>query len=219
MQQETDLIGIRYLSLELNDGGLLEFYSNILLQIVVWFKPGWSSSSRVGNSWISLGRCWDYWESDLGSNWVSDCRQPAWCCEFSELFYLPVSNMFLHPALTCSLHFGSLTTSGLVYVIFLMPMWMKEIMYFIFKIPAFSNVEILCMTRIWCCKVSLPLCFWMQVAIFLIQRNRQALLGRSIDDVEMRRVINLLVADPVWFLFSCWPIRFGLVGIHEPCSF
>uniref|UniRef100_A0A7I4C918 Cation efflux protein transmembrane domain-containing protein n=1 Tax=Physcomitrium patens TaxID=3218 RepID=A0A7I4C918_PHYPA len=35
------------------------------------------------------------------------------------------------------------------------------------------------------------------VALFLIQRNRQALLGRSIDDVEMRRIINLLIADPV----------------------
>ncbi|KAG0555565.1 hypothetical protein KC19_12G178400 [Ceratodon purpureus] len=35
------------------------------------------------------------------------------------------------------------------------------------------------------------------VAIFLIQRNRQALLGRSIDDVDMRRIINLLIADPV----------------------
>lgn len=37
----------------------------------------------------------------------------------------------------------------------------------------------------------------MQVAIFLIQRNRQALLGRSIDDLDMRRVINLLITDPV----------------------
>jgi divalent metal cation (Fe/Co/Zn/Cd) transporter len=37
----------------------------------------------------------------------------------------------------------------------------------------------------------------MQVAIFLIQRNRQALLGRSIDDLDMRRVINLLISDPV----------------------
>ncbi|KAH8932155.1 hypothetical protein BDL97_19G058600 [Sphagnum fallax] len=35
------------------------------------------------------------------------------------------------------------------------------------------------------------------VAIFLIQRNRQALLGRSIDDLDMRRVINLLISDPV----------------------
>ncbi|CAM6019210.1 unnamed protein product [Sphagnum balticum] len=35
------------------------------------------------------------------------------------------------------------------------------------------------------------------VAIFLIQRNRQALLGRSIDDLDMRRVINLLITDPV----------------------
>lgn len=35
MQQEPDLIGIGYLSLQLNDGGLLEFHSNILLQIVV----------------------------------------------------------------------------------------------------------------------------------------------------------------------------------------
>ncbi|KAL2610442.1 hypothetical protein R1flu_029015 [Riccia fluitans] len=35
------------------------------------------------------------------------------------------------------------------------------------------------------------------VAIFLIQRNRQALLGRSMDDKDMMRVISLLSKDPV----------------------
>jgi hypothetical protein len=46
----------------------------------------------------------------------------------------------------------------------------------------------------------------MQVAIFLIQRNRQALLGRSIDDLDMRRVINLLISDPVpWKLLHLDP--------------
>jgi zinc transporter 9 len=44
------------------------------------------------------------------------------------------------------------------------------------------------------------------VAIFLIQRNRQALLGRSIDDLDMRRVINLLISDPVpWKLLHLDP--------------
>ncbi|BBN11950.1 solute carrier family 30 (zinc transporter), member 9 [Marchantia polymorpha subsp. ruderalis] len=35
------------------------------------------------------------------------------------------------------------------------------------------------------------------VAIFLIQRNRHALLGRSMDDKDMMRVITLLSKDPV----------------------
>ncbi|KAL3680156.1 hypothetical protein R1sor_023112 [Riccia sorocarpa] len=35
------------------------------------------------------------------------------------------------------------------------------------------------------------------VAIFLIQRNRQALLGRSMDDKDMMRVMTLLSKDPV----------------------
>ncbi|CAM6089164.1 unnamed protein product [Calypogeia fissa] len=35
------------------------------------------------------------------------------------------------------------------------------------------------------------------VAIFLIQRNRHALLGRSMDEQDMMRVLNLLSKDPV----------------------
>ncbi|KAI3804866.1 hypothetical protein L1987_26722 [Smallanthus sonchifolius] len=36
-----------------------------------------------------------------------------------------------------------------------------------------------------------------QVAIFLIQRNRHALIGRAIDDHDMRRVLEFLKNDPV----------------------
>ncbi|ONK79443.1 uncharacterized protein A4U43_C01F6420 [Asparagus officinalis] len=35
------------------------------------------------------------------------------------------------------------------------------------------------------------------VAIFLIQRNRHALIGRAIDDHDMERVLNFLKSDPV----------------------
>lgn len=37
----------------------------------------------------------------------------------------------------------------------------------------------------------------MQVAIFLIQRNRHALIGRAIDDHDMERVLHFLRNDPV----------------------
>ncbi|PHU14976.1 Metal tolerance protein C4 [Capsicum chinense] len=39
--------------------------------------------------------------------------------------------------------------------------------------------------------------FEMQVAIFLIQRNRHALIGRAIDDHDMDRVLQFLKNDPV----------------------
>lgn len=39
--------------------------------------------------------------------------------------------------------------------------------------------------------------FEMQVAIFLIQRNRHALIGRAIDDNDMDRVLQFLKNDPV----------------------
>lgn len=35
------------------------------------------------------------------------------------------------------------------------------------------------------------------VAVFLIQRNRHALLGRAMDDQDMRRVLDFLASDPV----------------------
>ncbi|KAF7008803.1 hypothetical protein CFC21_023486, partial [Triticum aestivum] len=35
------------------------------------------------------------------------------------------------------------------------------------------------------------------VAIFLIQRNRHALIGRAIDDHDMQRVLEFLKSDPV----------------------
>lgn len=41
----------------------------------------------------------------------------------------------------------------------------------------------------------------MQVAIFLIQRNRHALIGRAIDDHDMERVLHFLKNDPVQFIF------------------
>ncbi|KAJ0512821.1 putative Zinc transporter 9 [Helianthus annuus] len=43
-----------------------------------------------------------------------------------------------------------------------------------------------------------PLHAWWchQVAIFLIQRNRHALIGRAIDDHDMKRVLELLKNDP-----------------------
>lgn len=37
----------------------------------------------------------------------------------------------------------------------------------------------------------------MQVAIFLIQRNRHALIGRAIDNHDMERVLHFLRNDPV----------------------
>lgn len=37
----------------------------------------------------------------------------------------------------------------------------------------------------------------LQVAIFLIQRNRHALIGRAIDDHDMQRVLRFLKSDPV----------------------
>ncbi|KAK8965332.1 Metal tolerance protein C4 [Platanthera guangdongensis] len=36
-----------------------------------------------------------------------------------------------------------------------------------------------------------------QVAVFLIQRNRHALIGRAIDDHDMERVLQYLKSDPV----------------------
>lgn len=36
-----------------------------------------------------------------------------------------------------------------------------------------------------------------QVAAFLIGRNRSALLGRSMDEHEMQELIHLLKSDPV----------------------
>lgn len=44
-------------------------------------------------------------------------------------------------------------------------------------------------------------CLLSQVAIFLIQRNRHALLGRSMDEQDMMRVLNLLSKDPVSHCF------------------
>lgn len=41
--------------------------------------------------------------------------------------------------------------------------------------------------------------FSLQVAIFLIQRNRHALIGRAIDDHDMQRVLEFLKSDPVSF--------------------
>ncbi|KAA3477901.1 metal tolerance protein C4 isoform X2 [Gossypium australe] len=37
----------------------------------------------------------------------------------------------------------------------------------------------------------------MQVAIFLIQRNRHALIGRAIDEHDMQKVLHFLKNDPV----------------------
>lgn len=49
----------------------------------------------------------------------------------------------------------------------------------------------------------LKCCDWVeifiQVAIFLIQRNRHALIGRAIDAHDMEKVLNLLKNDPVLF--------------------
>lgn len=47
----------------------------------------------------------------------------------------------------------------------------------------------------------------MQVAIFLIQRNRHALIGRAIDDQDMQKVLEFLKNDPVCPL---WETRFSL---------
>jgi hypothetical protein len=59
--------------------------------------------------------------------------------------------------------------------------------------------------------------FCVQVAIFLIQRNRQALLGRSIDDIEMRRIINLLIADPVRMLTFLLRFHWTFHGVSSIC--
>lgn len=40
---------------------------------------------------------------------------------------------------------------------------------------------------------------YMQVAIFLIQRNRHALIGRAMDDHDMEKVLEFLKSDPVFF--------------------
>lgn len=52
--------------------------------------------------------------------------------------------------------------------------------------------------------LSLSLCSFskFQVAIFLIQRNRHALIGRAIDDHDMKRVLEFLKSDPVKILLS-----------------
>lgn len=39
--------------------------------------------------------------------------------------------------------------------------------------------------------------FSMQVAMFLIQRNRHALIGRAMDDNDMEKILCLLKNDPV----------------------
>lgn len=50
--------------------------------------------------------------------------------------------------------------------------------------------------------------FVAQVAAFLIQRNRSALLGRSMDEQEMQELMHLLKADPV----SSARVQNGTVG-------
>lgn len=45
--------------------------------------------------------------------------------------------------------------------------------------------------------IQLMLILLFQVAIFLIQRNRHALIGRAIDDHEMEKVLEFLKSDPV----------------------
>lgn len=37
----------------------------------------------------------------------------------------------------------------------------------------------------------------LQVAVFLIQRNRHALIGRAIDDKDLKKVMKFLKNDPV----------------------
>ena len=39
--------------------------------------------------------------------------------------------------------------------------------------------------------------FILQVAIFLIQRNRHALIGRAMDENDMQKVLQFLKNDPV----------------------
>ena len=46
--------------------------------------------------------------------------------------------------------------------------------------------------------------FSLQVAIFLIQRNRHALIGRAIDDHDMQRVLEFLKSDPVSLASLFW---------------
>ncbi|KAG0483244.1 hypothetical protein HPP92_011328 [Vanilla planifolia] len=45
--------------------------------------------------------------------------------------------------------------------------------------------------------LSLTCVLFLQVAVFLIQRNRHALIGRAIDDHDMERVLQFLKSDPV----------------------
>lgn len=46
----------------------------------------------------------------------------------------------------------------------------------------------------------------MQVAIFLIQRNRHALIGRAIDEHDMQKVLHFLKNDPVLSLLQLFDL-------------
>jgi solute carrier family 30 (zinc transporter), member 9 len=47
----------------------------------------------------------------------------------------------------------------------------------------------------------------MQVAIFLIQQNRHALIGGAMDDHDMEKVLQFLKSDPVSFVLYCLTIK------------
>lgn len=142
---------------------------------------GWSCMCGVGYCWHGSCGCWVYRKSNVGSNWFDTCGQFARCGKYSSyimsvaLFSILLATCLYHPCAPNSLSVQSVSWDCNFMSSTLHPVW-RCICY-----------------------------FCVQVAIFLIQRNRQALLGRSIDDVEMRRIINLLIADPVcmFFLLPC----------------
>ena len=58
--------------------------------------------------------------------------------------------------------------------------------------------------------------FLLQVAIFLIQRNRHALLGRAIDEHDMEKVMQFLKNDPVVVYYtSATPSAFPVCTQHH----
>ncbi|KAK9014100.1 hypothetical protein V6N11_005270 [Hibiscus sabdariffa] len=59
-----------------------------------------------------------------------------------------------------------------------------------------GNLLGMALNFIFTCSFAMP-CSYSMVAIFLIQRNRHALIGRAIDDHDMQKVLHFLKNDPV----------------------
>ncbi|KAK8629152.1 hypothetical protein V6N13_078004 [Hibiscus sabdariffa] len=80
-------------------------------------------------------------------------------------------------------------------------------LYSLVVLPCHAAIACLFWTD-WFCKRRHCICAYVNVAIFLIQRNRHALIGRAIDDHDMQKVVDALydckseVIGPGFFRFK-----------------